>query len=95
MSRELHPYLIRYTVLHMNTEQHRQAVAAEVRAQLGRKNMSKAELAKRTGLSPQSISRKLDGERAISVEELVLIAKALEVSASALLPAYTKQATAA
>lgn len=70
---------------HMN-QTTRSQVAAEVRAAAARANLSQADLARHTGLSGQSVRRKLRGERSLSAEELILIADAIGCPVSDLLP---------
>ena len=72
----------------------RDEIAAEVRAAAARAGISNAELAQRTGMSHQSVLRKMRGERPVSVEELIQIANAVGCRASDLLPRQ-KQADAA
>lgn len=69
----------------MNRTATRQAVAAEVRASLGRKGWSQADLAEASGVSTASLSRKMRAERSFTVEELVAIAAALDIEAGRLL----------
>lgn len=71
----------------MNTSTTRNQVAAEVRAAVARAGLSTAEIAAKTGVSPQTVMRNLRGDRAISVEELLSIAEAVGRPASDLLPA--------
>ena len=69
----------------MNTTT-RDQIAAEVRAATARAGITHADLAGRTGMSTQSIRRKLRGERGFNVEELVAIANAVGCRPSDLLP---------
>lgn len=62
------------------------AVAANVRAELGRQNMSRAELARRLDVAEMWLSRRLTGRTPITVEDLGRIATALGVPAGSLLP---------
>lgn len=62
-----------------------QAVAAEVKSWLGRKSMKQSELAKILGISQGSTSEKLRGKIAFSINDLVLISAALEISLADLL----------
>ena len=57
----------------------RASVAAEVRAELGYQNTSKATLAKATGISVDTLRRRLDGLYPFSIEELDKICHALDV----------------
>lgn len=70
----------------MNPTNTRSAIAAEVRAALARKGQSAAWLAVEAGISKAALSRKLRGEVSFTVEELVLVADALDVEPDALLP---------
>lgn len=79
----------------MNTEEHRKAVAAEVRAEAARAELSQAALARKAGVAPQTLSKKLRGERSFTVEELLAIAKALDLDPVALLPRYIHEESAA
>lgn len=58
----------------MTPTEYAEAVAAEVRAELGRQRKSGSDLAKVLGISPQSIGRRLSGEIAFDVAELSRIA---------------------
>ena len=78
----------------MNTTT-RSQVAAEVRAAVARAGLNNASVAAKTGMSHQSVVRKLRGDRAISVEELLDIAAAVGCSASDLLPASAAATPAA
>lgn len=55
-------------------------IAAIVRSQMGFKNISQAELVRATGMSQPTLSRLLKGDRAMDVEQLNIICKALRVS---------------
>jgi len=65
----------------MQAIQIRQAVAAEVRAALGRDGRSNAQLAAAAGMSTAALSRKLRALNSFHVEELLAIADALQVDA--------------
>lgn len=78
----------------MNTNQNREEVAAEVRAAVARKGWQQADLARATGLNKSSLSRKLRGEVSIYVDELVLIAIALDIDPGDLLPRVPQTAAA-
>lgn len=62
------------------------AVAAEVRAWLGRRGLNQRQLAERTGTNEIWISRRLHGKTSIDVEDLAKFALALDVPISDLLP---------
>ena len=82
-------------VIRMNRTEHREAIAAEVRAVAARKGLRQGELADAIGVSRQAVSRKLAGATPITVEELLRIAAALEVSPGDLLPRPIPAASAA
>lgn len=65
----------------------RQAVAAEVRAALGRYGITQKELAHRTGMSSGYLSERLAAKRAFSTDDIADIAEALGVDPLALLGA--------
>lgn len=60
-------------------------VAAEVRAELARQQMSQSELAKRLGVAQQTVSRRMTGEVPFDIAELATIAELLGVPMSQLL----------
>jgi transcriptional regulator with XRE-family HTH domain len=64
-------------------------VAEEIRVQLARRNITATELARRAGMTQRSISRRITGEKAIDMDDLEKIAKALDVPITALLPTPT------
>lgn len=64
-----------------------QRVAANVRAEMGRRALSQSALAERIGCTQQSLSRRLTGRTSFSVSELDRIADALQVSVKTLLGA--------
>lgn len=66
-------------------------VATEVRAWLGRRRMSGAELARRMGKSQTWIARRLDGRQAFDVDDLDHVANVLDVQVSDLLPGGDRQ----
>ena len=61
-------------------------VAEEIRVMLARRNISASELARRTGMTQRSISRRITGEKSIDMQDLEQIAVVLGVSVSDLLP---------
>lgn len=63
------------------------ALAAEVRAGLGRAHLSQTDLAAAIGVSPATMSRKLTGQHPFNTDELERIAAHLRVSPSSLLAA--------
>lgn len=72
----------------------REATAEEIRVLLARRNMSAAELARQTGIKQSYISRRMTGETPFDLDDLELIAAALEVPVVALLPTEAQVATA-
>ena len=60
-------------------------VAAEIRAELARRQIPQVRIADLLGLSQVSVSRRLTGQTPISVDELALIAGFLDVPISDLL----------
>ena len=60
-------------------ESHDQKVAAEVRAELGRKELSCAALARMTGINEPVLRRRLKGSAPFRVAELETVAEALHV----------------
>lgn len=63
----------------------REYVAEEIRVLLARRRMSASELARRIGQSQPYLSRRLTGEVALDVDDLVKIAQVLDVSPGSLL----------
>jgi transcriptional regulator with XRE-family HTH domain len=63
----------------------REAIAAEVRAALGRDGRNAAALAEATGISTSALSRKLKARAPFWTEELLLIADALNADPAAFL----------
>lgn len=57
----------------------RQAIAAEVRAELARQQKTQRDLASDIGMAQQALQLRLTGSRAFRAEELVAIAAALDV----------------
>jgi len=64
----------------------RQYVADEVRAWLGRRRISGAQLAREMGKSQTFVARRLDGRQAFDVDDLELVARVLRISVSDLMP---------
>lgn len=64
-----------------------EAVAAEVRAAMGRRRVTQTQLAARLHLSQPAVSRRLHGEISFNVEELVTVADMLGVTVSDLVRA--------
>jgi hypothetical protein len=65
----------------------REAVAAQVRAELARKRISQTWLAPRLNMTQQKLSRRLTGVTPFEVTELLAIAAELDVPVTDLLPA--------
>lgn len=68
------------------------AVAAEVRAEVARKQISQDKLAAQIGCSRQSLNRRLTGATPFDVAELAAIADALGVPMAQFLPAPARAA---
>jgi transcriptional regulator with XRE-family HTH domain len=61
-------------------------VAEEIRAQLGRKRISQAELARKLGVSGTWVSYRLAGKQPIDLNDLAGIAATLDVAVADLIP---------
>ena len=61
------------------------AAAANIRAELGRQDMSRAALARQLGVTEMWLSRRINAHTPITVDELAMIAAALDVTPVALL----------
>lgn len=61
--------------------------AAEIRAELGRRNMTRLELSKLLGVERMWVYYRLSGETPLKVDDVELIANALGVPLAQLLPA--------
>lgn len=70
---------------------YRQAVAAEVRAAVGRRRTNATALAKRLGVSQTYVWRRLQGETAFDADDLYRIAALLDVAVADLLPSGGRQ----
>ena len=67
----------------MNHYQDRRArIAGEIRAELGRQGKNATQLAAATGISPATLSRRLQGKKPFFLEELEAIAQFLELPLS-------------
>jgi transcriptional regulator with XRE-family HTH domain len=62
-------------------------VLAEIRAEMARKSVTQTDLAPRAHLSVHALRRRLSGEAALSVPELLDIAQALGVAPHRFFPA--------
>lgn len=78
----------------MSKTDNREAIAAEVRAAAGRAGMRQVDLVRSTSISRQSLSRKWNGDAPFTVDELIEIARALDIPPSHLL-AFAEQRIAA
>lgn len=56
-----------------------EAVSAEIRAEIARRNITKAQLAQLLGWGPMKLSRRINGETEWTVAEVHEIAQALEI----------------
>ena len=74
---------------------YRDAVAANLRAEKGRQRQTNARLAKKTGLPPKTVARRISGETGIDIEDLALLAKALGKDPADFLPPNTGDEQAA
>ena len=54
---------------------------------MGRQSINTSGLARRTGIPRTTLGRKIAGTQAFSVDELLTVAKALELDPKALIPA--------
>lgn len=64
----------------------RRRTSEEIRVLLARRMMSAAELARRTGITQSTMSRRMTGETAFDLDDLEVIASVLEVDVTELLP---------
>jgi transcriptional regulator with XRE-family HTH domain len=71
----------------MPVSNQRNPVTSNVRAEMARRDLTQQTLASRIGMKQQSLSRRLRGETRFSIDELQLIADALDVSITDLLSA--------
>lgn len=68
----------------------RERVAGEIRAIMARKRITASVLSAEVGVPAATLSRKLTGKTGITVDELLAISAALDVSAADLLRAATE-----
>lgn len=61
------------------------AVAAVIRAQMGYRDITQADLVRQTGVSQPTVSRIVKGERSIDMEMLHKVCRVLRVSVSAVI----------
>lgn len=69
-------------------------VAQEIRAEMGRKRATGAELARRLGVSEAYISRRLADDGAITLQDLERLADALGVRPARFFPAVSEDVAA-
>ncbi len=69
-----------------------QRVAAEIRAELGRRQMTQAALARALGVSDMYVSRRLSDGTSLEVADLERMAAVLEVPVAAFFPAADRSA---
>jgi transcriptional regulator with XRE-family HTH domain len=79
----------------MTPTQYTEAVAAEVRAELGRQRRSQADLAQALGFTAATAARRLDGTVPFDVMELAVVSAWLGVPLSQLMPAQANHVEAA
>jgi len=75
----------------MNPFQFAEAVAAEVRAEMGRQNKSRADLAAALGMTVQTAATRLSGVQPFDMIELATVAEWLNVDPERLTPSSTEQ----
>lgn len=68
-----------FTYVNTSTFTMRLAVAAEVRAAMGRQNVRARDLSAAIGISQGALSERLNGKRAFNVDQLARIADVLDV----------------
>ncbi|MFE3277862.1 helix-turn-helix domain-containing protein [Nocardia sp. NPDC059239] len=78
---------IRRTQTGITVDQARRAVAAHLRAERARMDLTQTQFAERTGLSTNTIRRMENCERAMTLDQLVAISGLLGVSPGAFLDA--------
>lgn len=82
------------TQAHERTATLSDLIAEEIRALMARKRMSGRQLASQLKVSPSWISYRLSGKQPIDLNDLALIAKALDVGVHELLPSPEEAAKA-
>ena len=75
----------------MNT-QHREEIAAEMRAAAARADLSLSELSARTGMSRTTLSYTLNAQRPVKLEELIAFANAVGAAPSDFMPKASETA---
>lgn len=81
--------------VHMASEKINSEAAALLAEAIARSDMSRAEVAVQTGIPLTTLRRKLMGRAAINLEDISLIATALQIAPSRVLPASLIQDEAA
>jgi len=69
----------------------RDYLAAEVRAAMGRHEITRTQLATELGISIQTLSESLAGRRAFDVNELVIVCSVLHLDFASLFPAASPE----
>jgi len=67
-------------VLAMDQTNHSRRLATELRAELARRRLAGAQLARDTGIPQQTMSRKLNGQSEFTFDDVVSIARALDIA---------------
>lgn len=80
--------LVGMNTFHLASE----AVAAEVRAEMGRQRKTQAELASVLGITTATAARRLSGAVPFDVVELMQLSEWLDIDAAGLMPSPTHQA---
>lgn len=70
----------------MPNETYATRVAASVRAEMARRDVTQARLAEALGMTQPAISRRVSGQLPFDVDELHRIARFLDIPVSALIP---------
>lgn len=72
----------------MERDPHRDAIAAEVRAEIARQGKTQREIAAMIDLPQSSLQLRLKGDRPFRAEELTKLAEALGIPADRFLPTF-------
>lgn len=78
----------------MITEE-REAIAGQIRAEMARKRVTRAEMARRIGVSRTALADRLDGAKAFDTDLLVRIAQVLDLRVIDLFPEIPTTSTPA
>ena len=76
-------------------ERVRESTAAEIRAEMARKKITAASLSARTGMPAATLSRKLNGHVGFTLDELLKVTGAIDISAADILRSATAETGAA